>query len=65
MCRAFLTFICTWKTFGYSMAVYLAAITGINQSLYESPVIDGASKPPEYWSVYFRPWIISTSASLL
>mgnify|MGYP002854906790 CR=1 FL=1 len=34
----------TWKTFGYSMVVYLAAITGIDRSLYESAVIDGASK---------------------
>ncbi len=33
----------TWKTFGYSMVVYLASITGIDNSLYESAVIDGAS----------------------
>lgn len=34
----------TWKTFGYSMVVYLASIAGIDQSLYESAVIDGATK---------------------
>ena len=39
-----LTLINTWKTFGYSMVVYLAAIAGIDQSLYESAVIDGATK---------------------
>ena len=39
-----LTFINTWKTFGYSMVVYMATITGIDQSLYESAVIDGATK---------------------
>ncbi len=39
-----LIFINTWKTFGYSMVVYLATITGIDQSLYESAVIDGATK---------------------
>ena len=39
-----LVFINTWKTFGYSMVVYMATITGIDQSLYESAVIDGASK---------------------
>lgn len=39
-----LVFINTWKTFGYSMVVYMATITGINRSLYESAVIDGASK---------------------
>ena len=33
----------TWKTFGYSMVVYMATITGIDQTLYESAVIDGAS----------------------
>ncbi len=33
-----------WKTTGYSMVVYLASITGIDQTLYEAAVIDGASK---------------------
>lgn len=33
-----------WKSMGYGMVVYLAAIAGINNSLYESAVIDGASK---------------------
>ncbi|MBQ6398505.1 MAG: sugar ABC transporter permease [Clostridia bacterium] len=41
---ALLILINTWKTFGYSMVVYLAAITGIDRSLYESAVIDGATK---------------------
>ncbi len=40
----FLVFMNTWKTFGYSMVVYMATITGIDQTLYESAVIDGASK---------------------
>ena len=39
-----LVFINTWKTFGYSMVVYMASITGFDQSLYESAVIDGATK---------------------
>ncbi len=39
-----LIFINTWKTFGYSMVVYMATITGIDQTLYESAVIDGATK---------------------
>ncbi len=38
-----LVFINTWKTIGYSMVVYMATITGIDQALYESAVIDGAS----------------------
>lgn len=33
----------TWKEFGFSTIVYLAALTGINPSLYESAAIDGAS----------------------
>lgn len=33
-----------WKTIGYSSVVYLAAIIGIDKSLYEAAMIDGASK---------------------
>lgn len=39
-----LVFINTWKTIGYSMVVYLATLSGIDQTLYESAVIDGATK---------------------
>lgn len=31
-----------WKEFGYGTIVYLAAITGVNQDLYEAASIDGA-----------------------
>lgn len=33
-----------WKTVGYGMVVYMASISGIDSSLYEAAVIDGASK---------------------
>ncbi|QTH43766.1 sugar ABC transporter permease [Cohnella sp. LGH] len=33
-----------WKEFGFSTIVYLAAITGINPSLYEAAVMDGAGR---------------------
>ncbi len=33
-----------WKSTGYGMVVYLASITGIDETLYEAAVIDGASK---------------------
>ena len=46
-----LIFMNTWKTFGYSMVVYMATITGIDQSLYESAVIDGASKWQQTWGI--------------
>ena len=33
-----------WKNVGYSTVLYLAAITGIDQTQYEAAAIDGASK---------------------
>lgn len=33
-----------WKEFGFNTIVYLAALTGINPSLYEAAVIDGANR---------------------
>lgn len=33
-----------WKNFGYNAIVYLAALTGIDSSLYEAASIDGANK---------------------
>ncbi|MDO5732276.1 MAG: ABC transporter permease subunit [Eubacteriales bacterium] len=42
--RGLLIFVSQWKGIGYGSVVYLAAITGIDQSFYEAAVIDGASK---------------------
>lgn len=39
-----LVFMQLWKTTGYSMVVYLASITGIDATLYEAAVIDGANQ---------------------
>ncbi len=39
-----LVFMHIWKGIGYSMVVYLASITGVDTSLYEAAVLDGASK---------------------
>lgn len=33
-----------WKEFGFATIVYMAALTGINPSLYEAAVMDGASR---------------------
>jgi putative aldouronate transport system permease protein len=33
-----------WKTVGWGMIIYLAALAGVNPSLYESAVIDGANR---------------------
>lgn len=34
----------TWKTLGWNSIVFLAAVTGIDQSLYEAAMLDGAGK---------------------
>lgn len=39
-----LTFMQLWKTVGYNMVVYLASISGIDHTLYEAGMLDGASK---------------------
>jgi len=33
-----------WKEFGFNTIVYLAALTGINPSLYEAAIVDGANR---------------------
>ena len=40
----FIVFLNVWKNVGYNMIVYMASINGIDGSLYEAAVIDGASK---------------------
>ncbi len=39
-----LTFMQVWKSMGYNMVVYLASITGIDGTLYEAAMLDGATK---------------------
>ncbi|WP_339279265.1 ABC transporter permease subunit [Paenibacillus sp. FSL W8-1187] len=39
-----LVFISLWKAIGYNSVVYLASILGIDRSLYEAAMIDGANK---------------------
>jgi putative aldouronate transport system permease protein len=39
-----IVFIYLWKAVGYNSVVYLAAIMGIDKSLYEAAMIDGANK---------------------
>lgn len=33
-----------WKEFGFSAIIYLSAITGIDQGLYEAAIVDGANR---------------------
>jgi len=51
----------TYKEFGFNTIVYLAALSGVNPSLYEAAVIDGASRWKQTWHVTLpgiRPIII-------
>jgi putative aldouronate transport system permease protein len=40
-----------WKETGYNTVIYLAAITGIDVSLYEAARVDGASKWQQIWHI--------------
>ncbi|MFC4596680.1 ABC transporter permease [Cohnella hongkongensis] len=40
-----------WKNFGYSMVIYLAAITGISEEYYEAARIDGANTFQRAWRI--------------
>ena len=40
-----------WKNIGWSSIVYLAAITSVDQQLYESAVIDGANHVQQVWHI--------------
>ena len=39
-----LIFMYIWKNTGYNMVIYLSSISGIDQTLYEAAVVDGANK---------------------
>lgn len=41
----------SWKSFGYGTIVYLAAITGIDLSLYEAAQVDGANRWNQIWHI--------------
>ncbi len=40
-----------WKEMGWSSIIYLAAITGIDQSLYEAAKVDGATRLKQIWYI--------------
>jgi len=40
-----------WKEFGFSSIIYLAALSGVNPSLYEAAEIDGAGKWRQLWHI--------------
>jgi len=40
-----------WKVFGYSAIIFVAALAGVNQELYEVAAIDGASRLRRIWHI--------------
>ncbi|MFV0399221.1 MAG: ABC transporter permease [Oscillospiraceae bacterium] len=53
-----------WKSFGYGSIIYLAAITSIDQTMYEAAIIDGAGRWQRIWHITL-PSIQSTIVILL
>lgn len=49
--RGFIISSDVWKNFGYNSIIYLAALTGIDSTLYEAADIDGASRWRKLWHV--------------
>ena len=49
--RSVLIFTEGWKEVGYNTVIYLAAITGIDVTLYEAAKVDGANKFHQIWSI--------------
>jgi putative aldouronate transport system permease protein len=52
-----------WKSFGFNSIIYLAALTGIDNTLYEAAEMDGAGRWRKMWHVTL-PGIRSTVALL-
>ena len=49
--RSVLVFTEGWKEVGYNTVIYLAAITGIDITLYEAAKVDGANKFKQIWHI--------------
>lgn len=49
--RSVLVFTEGWKEVGYNTVIYLAAITGIDMTLYEAAWVDGAGKLRQIWHI--------------
>jgi putative aldouronate transport system permease protein len=49
--RAILVISDIWKNMGWGSIIYLAAIVGVSQELYEAAIIDGATKLQRIWYI--------------
>lgn len=54
----------TWKGIGWSAIIYIAAISGIDQQLYEAATVDGAGRFQKMWYITL-PGLIPTFCVLL
>lgn len=62
--RGVLVFTEGWKEVGYNTLIYLAAITGIDPTLYEAARVDGAGKQKQIWHVTL-PGVLPTVVLML
>ena len=53
-----------WQGAGYSSIIYLATLSGIDPTLYEAAIIDGASKMKKIWYIDL-PFLVPTMVILL
>lgn len=53
-----------WQTAGYSAVIYLAALSGVDPSMYEAARVDGASRLQKIWHVDL-PSIMPTAVIIL
>jgi putative aldouronate transport system permease protein len=49
--RQFLVGTAIWKELGWSAIIYLAALAGVDQEMYEASVIDGANRKQQMWYI--------------
>ncbi|MDD3334294.1 MAG: ABC transporter permease subunit [Eubacteriales bacterium] len=49
--RPILYFTHNWKEMGWNAIIYMAAIAGIDPSLYEAATVDGATKAKQVWHI--------------
>ena len=49
--RLLATLVNVWKSMGWSAIIYLAAIAGIDEQLYEAAIIDGAGRLRRIWRI--------------
>ena len=62
--RSIFTVSQVWQTIGFNSIIFLAALSGIDQELYDAAKIDGASRPQQLWHVTL-PGIASTIIIML